>query len=417
MIYSNNDYIKGTVYVTKNAIQIDYDNMDAYKNIFPLSQYYDYFRNEMYEVIGSECTKYHYDLPYSMFSIPKNLHDEDGIIETTIIENNIKKRIRWYINENGFITTIVKSNDRYIEVKIELKNFEILRLPLSPPTIYFQDTSSIQYYCSEMREFHSSPNNNCPNGCSNSGLCILSNCYCYNGFEGKDCNIIGKDMYGGICGNGIVEKGEECDDGNYNNHDCCDNDCKVTNIGLTCISTEQCKNLFGICSTEGTCEAENDNEASCSDGDYCTDDVCINGKCVSTYNALACPVNFHSKRTIDFECYDPCTPDLNGLCDYKNSSCKHLNTECIKYTCQSGRCRPYILHKVECDDKNECTYDDKCIRGECVGKRYDCSSLDDECIKGVCNRYTGNCEEKILNGTICRHYGICLNGTCEIIYG
>ena len=31
-----------------------------------------------------------------------------------------------------------------------------------------------------------------------------------------------------ICGNGVQEEGEQCDDGNTNNNDCCDNNCKIT---------------------------------------------------------------------------------------------------------------------------------------------------------------------------------------------
>lgn len=407
MIYSNHRYLTGTVYVTKYATQIDYDNIKEYSDVFPLSQFYDYYRGVMYEVKGSECTKYHYDFPYSMFSIPKHLYgNNQDILETVILENNIKKRIKWYINENGFISKIIKSTERNIELIIELNNFEIFRSPLAPPTIYFQDTSTIQHYCTELKENNFSPYESCPSECSNHGICIFSKCYCYNGFEGKDCADLGIDVYGGFCGNGIVEECEECDDGNNNNMDCCNNNCEVVNVGLTCLSNNPCKLPFGICSTIGTCEAENDDHGICSDNDECTDDICINGNCISTYNEYACPFKFHNKR-IDFRCLDVCI----DKCDEKKA-CSHLNTECIKYSCKYGKCVPHILHRVECDDQNECTYDDKCVRGECVGKPLDCSSLDDECSKGVCNKYTGQCEEKYLNGTICRHFSMCVDGIC-----
>lgn len=63
----------------------------------------------------------------------------------------------------------------------------------------------------------------------------------------------------GLCGNGIVEAGEACDDGNNVGADGCEPDCRLT------------------------CEDDLD----CDDGDSCSIDECMENRCV--YAVAACP--------------------------------------------------------------------------------------------------------------------------------
>ena len=42
----------------------------------------------------------------------------------------------------------------------------------------------------------------------------------------SDSDFVVITVAGAICGNGAVDPGEECDDGNMVNGDCCDSDCR-----------------------------------------------------------------------------------------------------------------------------------------------------------------------------------------------
>ncbi|MBW2262326.1 MAG: hypothetical protein JRG91_10170 [Deltaproteobacteria bacterium] len=72
------------------------------------------------------------------------------------------------------------------------------------------------------------------------------------------------------CGNGEVDDGEECDDGNDEDMDGCTSDCT-----WTCESDEECS--IGYC-TEGICDLYyhmcETHEVDCTDDDPCTDDWC-----------------------------------------------------------------------------------------------------------------------------------------------
>src|SRR5207244_7641728 len=63
-------------------------------------------------------------------------------------------------------------------------------------------------------------------------------------------------LAGAICGNGVVEPGEQCDDGNTAGGDCCSSGCQFE-------------------------------EGACDDGDACTvGDACQNGACVGEMHDL-----------------------------------------------------------------------------------------------------------------------------------
>src|SRR5262245_3252382 len=115
------------------------------------------------------------------------------------------------------------------------------------------------------------------------------------------------------CGNGQLDAGETCDDGNRFNGDCCSAGCFQLQEGTlcsddgnpsttdTCNATGQCQhaNRTGACSDLNSCtvgdtclngrcigSVQPDN-AACSDGNACTTgDVCVNGVC--TGQPVAC---------------------------------------------------------------------------------------------------------------------------------
>lgn len=71
-----------------------------------------------------------------------------------------------------------------------------------------------------------------------------------------------------MCGNGVVEWTERCDDGNRDDNDLCSNDCRRGN-GLSCVINRDCASLRCV---NGLCE-------SCSSPDQCDSGICQDGRC------------------------------------------------------------------------------------------------------------------------------------------
>lgn len=90
-----------------------------------------------------------------------------------------------------------------------------------------------------------------------------------------------------VCGNGVVEGLEECDDGNAVNGDSCNNQCSTSSCGNGMVDAgEQCDDGDGVndnaCSN--TCQKNNlncgngtlDDDEECDDGNDVNDDECTN---------------------------------------------------------------------------------------------------------------------------------------------
>jgi cysteine-rich repeat protein len=70
------------------------------------------------------------------------------------------------------------------------------------------------------------------------------------------------------CGDGILDVGEDCDDGNNVSGDCCRLDCQLESFGSIC-GTDGDECTDDICNGSGSCQKFN-NTAPCQDGDICT---------------------------------------------------------------------------------------------------------------------------------------------------
>ena len=134
-----------------------------------------------------------------------------------------------------------------------------------------------------------------------------------------------------ICGNGVLDLGEQCDDGNLLAGDCCSPLCQFDAAGAAC-STNVC--LSGMtCDGIGTCGGGTPNTAPCNDGNACTTaDTCAGGTCIG---GPAPNCNDGNICTTD-----TCNP-ATGCVNTPNTS--------------------------PCDDGNACTTGDTCSGGQCLG--------------------------------------------------
>lgn len=98
-----------------------------------------------------------------------------------------------------------------------------------------------------------------------------------------------------VCGNGISEPTEQCDDGNTVNGDCCSSVCQLVSSGTTCRGAagecdapEQCTGTSGACPPDQLRPAG----TACSpDADPCTTDACSGTSvaCTHVVNPLCLP--------------------------------------------------------------------------------------------------------------------------------
>ncbi|TMA78737.1 MAG: hypothetical protein E6J77_20785 [Deltaproteobacteria bacterium] len=146
-----------------------------------------------------------------------------------------------------------------------------------------------------------------------------------------DCrSVVSRRTSSPRCGNGVLDLGEQCDDGNTLNGDCCSATCRFEAAGSACPSTNPCMNT--ACNGAGVCLATA-NMALCNDGNACTTaDVCTAGTCVGG-PALNCNDG------------NPCTTD----------------------TCDPAIGCAHTPNTLPCDDGNPCTSGDTCAGGTCAG--------------------------------------------------
>ena len=143
-------------------------------------------------------------------------------------------------------------------------------------------------------------------------------------------NLMGKKA--SICGNGVVEPGEQCDDGNTLDGDCCSSTCQFDPAGAPCTGTNVCLTAT-TCDGAGVCGGGTPTLSACNDGNVCTvADTCFNGACVGVPNTC----DDANVCTTDF-----CTPPTVG--------CGHLN------------------NALACDDGNAATVGDSCSGSKCMG--------------------------------------------------
>ena len=148
------------------------------------------------------------------------------------------------------------------------------------------------------------------------------------GVQTNQCKPVVGRRHMPVCGDGYVDAGEQCDDGNTLNGDCCSSTCQIDPDG-----------------------------SACSDGNACTQtDVCQASVCTGT-NPVIC-------TALD-QCHDA------GICDPGTGVCSDPNkpdgTTCddgqflicsLPDTCQAGVCSP--AGGGDLDGDQVCNHDDNC---------------------------------------------------------
>ena len=130
------------------------------------------------------------------------------------------------------------------------------------------------------------------------------NSYSFTGFLTCSGGVVplSGSVVGSRCGNGLLDPGETCEDGNWTAGDCCSATCQQAPAGAACTSdANPCTN--DVCDAGGAC-THPDNTAPCDDGRPCTTgDLCGGGSCTGAF--------LPGGTTCDDG--DACTPD--DACD------------------------------------------------------------------------------------------------------
>ena len=178
-----------------------------------------------------------------------------------------------------------------------------------------------------------------------------------------------------VCGNSIVEAGEQCDDGNTLDGDCCSSTCQFEAVDSPCPDGQFC-NGSETCDGAGSCQAGT--PVDCNDGVGCTDDSCDEAAdaCMNTPNDANCPDDALFCNGTEF-----C--DALADCSSTGDPCP-AGTVCNETTDTCGpapACGDGILDPgEECDDGN--TLDGDCCSANCTFEPAGSSCADGEFCNG-----------------------------------
>jgi cysteine-rich repeat protein len=231
-----------------------------------------------------------------------------------------------------------------------------------------------------------------------------------------------------LCGDSLIDPGEECDDGNTSDGDCCSSLCQFESTGSACVDDgNACTD--DKCNGTGTCLHPN-NTLACDDASACTSsDTCSGGSCAGT------PVNCDDSNLCTDDSCDPGSGCLNvnntipcsdgnactvgdacsgGTCaSGAPANCEDDNV-CTTDSCDGGSGCVHVANALPCNDMLFCTVAETCSAGLCTGLARDCSSANDQCNVGTCDEAAGACEPAPSpEGSVCDDGNACtLDDAC-----
>lgn len=200
--------------------------------------------------------------------------------------------------------------------------------------------------CTNACRVRCSQNLECPSGL----LCIGEECsectnslQCQNGFcvEGRCRQALP------ICGNGLLEPGEVCDDANGDDTDGCTSSCLFPR-DHACVASAQCQTRLCRDSVCAPCASEGE----CSSGMRCAEGSCLFGSLLCGDGVVqageACDdANFNEQD----QCTTACLLPLGQACTHA--------TQCSSTICSGGACTP-------CRADAECSGGMRCAVGLCL---------------------------------------------------
>jgi cysteine-rich repeat protein len=218
--------------------------------------------------------------------------------------------------------------------------------------------------CSNTCVLLSSLGSGCDDGltCTEDYACADSTCYhqpvdcgdatdCTREFctQAGGCQYYG--TYGAcvVCGNGRLDAGEDCDDGNLLDGDCCSSTCHYDAFGATC-DDGNAASVLDHCNGYGVCQACNNGVYE--PGETCEDGNTVDGDCCSS----TCQLDPEGAACDDgLACSTAAACDAYGVCHPSAGDC-----------CGDGVVQPELGES--CDDGN--VSDDDCCLATCQPKNY-----------------------------------------------
>ena len=196
--------------------------------------------------------------------------------------------------------------------------------------------------------------------------------------------------------------GLPCEDGDVCTLDetCLQGECKAQSVLECDESADAC--FTAACDSDEGC-IEVPTTAACDDGDVCTDgDTCSDGACVPGADVMTC------------DDADPCTVDTcDGIegCVYAAAACDDGNP-CTVDACDGGDCS-YTTKVGACDDGDACTAGESCVGEVCAGG-VDVSCDDDNpCTADGCDTADG-CVNELLTGACDDGFDCTTDDTCVL---
>lgn len=330
------------------------------------------------------------DQTLELFNRQTGTWDQIGILESHLTNNDeIYADFEYSNNIQEYINT-----DKEVTLRIKFKSDgagwgDPQRWNFLAPTRYLfldyilmeahvQDTATCGDALIEMDE-QCDDGSHCSDGtdCTASGatICIgVGDELCKpRDLIGNDCNNVCLNE-NAVCGNTLIEVGEECDDGNTIDNDGCSSSCKVEKCGNglldapeECDSGTRCdqNNLF--CALDLECAGIGDELCKMRNGDddqcsaICQSEICSNGRIDA--NEECDDSNTNDGDGCNSICkLETCTNgiiDTGEACDDGNND---DNDDCNN-SCQIQFCGDGVKNRIieECDDGRQCTDNTPCL--------------------------------------------------------
>ena len=201
------------------------------------------------------------------------------------------------------------------------------------------------------------------------------------------------------CGNGELDEGEACDDGNQVGGDCCSSTCEQDAPGSACTADgNPCTN--DVCNGAGTCGVAN--TAPCNDGVFC------NG--ADTCSAGSCSVHAGNPCSGGGQCSNVCNESADSCLAPAGTACASDGNPCTDDVCNgAGGCG--VANTAPCDDGAFCNGADTCSGGSCSAHAGNPCAGGGQC-GDQCNEAADHCFDAA--GTACAADGNpCTDDVCN----